>query len=162
MYHTKMTANVSIGEPKRILRDHKIRSTSDVYRLHYIRYATDESKIRDVISWDYVPFRLPVGMDRVDLFEMLSHMVEKIADKYGVRVGSHECTTLLNAHLDDLKVERVPDATDVIPLFVVDGDKERFKRGAFVKQYHRWYIPDVSEETARKLYQKYDLYTAII
>ncbi|MFQ6773186.1 MAG: hypothetical protein ACLRFG_01770 [Clostridia bacterium] len=153
MYHTKRTTGLNIANEK-LVRNHKIKSKSDVYRLHYVRFAPAEAKDKEYVSWEYAPFRMPQGIDREEFFALMSYLRDYVAVKHDVRATSLEGVKVLNTMLDQLGLSRVTDATDIITLFVVEGDQTMFNKSPFAMSHHRWYKKGISREQAQEISAK--------
>ncbi len=140
--------------------DHEV-GNQKYYRLHYINYhnINRDSNCRGVIDWPYKPFELPNGMSREDCFKVLSYLTDFIEQRDDVDEASWKSVGTLDGviSLEKFGFKRLdftPEEDEIIDLFTIDGRIKRFKDSKYYSMYFNWYIPNISKNEIKKIYQK--------
>ncbi len=142
-----------------ILIDHPTKDI-DIYRLRYVNYHS-RRKQPDVYGFFdmYIkPFKLPLGMNLLDAFKVLSYLIDYFEKNFNISKFSPGCLKMLDKALNFeelgfLRLNEYLSDDEVNDLFMVTGNLEKFKESPNYLRYFNWYIPNVSKEQIKEIYE---------
>ncbi len=146
--NNKKEINKHLVEFSNLFKDNR-----NIYRLHYVKFGGDKD-----ISFPYIPFMLPENMTREEAFLVISYLNEQIEKDFDFYRGQWCGVTRTNNMLEQYHFKLLPkdmvDGYDVITLYTVDGDFERFKGSKFYQDYFEWFTSGVSDDCVKGIYER--------
>ncbi len=144
-----------------VLVDHSLKDSA-VFRLRYINFHSSRVYPNNYGLFDMysLPFKLPLGINLLDAFKILSYLINYFEEKYNIKKFSPECLKLLDRALSYetlgfQKFSEQLETTEVNDLFMVTGDLKKFQDSDYYENYFNWYIPNVTLEEIKIIYDIY-------
>lgn len=142
-----------------ILKDHQAKDV-DIYRLRCVNFHNGKKHPENYGFFDIYTksFKLPLGMNLLDAFKVLSYLIDYFEKNFNIPKFSSSCFNMLDKALnfEELGFQRLNEYLcddEVNDLFMVTGNLEKFKESANYLRYFNWYIPNVSKEEIKEIYE---------